>query len=188
MTKKILVLGFLLVLLYSCNRDRANIPKPTGYFRLNLPEKEYKTYENECPFIFEMPVYSFIIKEKEEFCWMDIYFPSLKATIYLTYKPVNNNFAVHLEDSREFVYKHTVKADAIMETKFVNDSISVYGILYELKGNTASPVQFFLTDSANHFFRGSLYFNMPPNKDSLAPVIDFIRDDIIYLIESFEWK
>jgi gliding motility-associated lipoprotein GldD len=108
--------------------------------------------------------------------------------IYLTYKPVENDLNTHLEDSREFVYKHTVMADAIEEIRFENDSLNVYGILYELSGNTASAVQFFLTDSTSHFLRGSLYFNVPPNKDSLAPVIDFIRDDIVYLMESFQWK
>lgn len=189
MIKQLIIIPIvILILLCSCNRDKANIPKPTGYYRLDMPEKAYKTYDQECPFVFEMPVYSFIVKEKQEFCWMDIYFPKLKAQIYLTYKTVNNDFATHLEDSREFVYKHTVKAEAIQETKYVNDSLKVYGMLYELKGNTASPVQFFLTDSTNHFFRGSLYFNMAPNKDSLAPVIDFLREDILYLIESFEWK
>lgn len=181
---------FLIVFLtISCNNEKGNIPRPTGYFRIDFPEKTYKTYDDECPFVFDIPTYSFIIKEgKEEPCWMDIYFPELKAMIYLTYKPIHNNFATHLEDSREFVYKHTVKADAIQEIRFENDSLKVYGILYDLKGNTASSVQFFLTDSIHHFLRGSLYFNVPPNKDSLSPSIEFLRDDIIYLIESFEWK
>lgn len=182
---------FLLLAVFfviSCKREPRSVPKPTGYFRIDLPPKEYKTYDDKCPFIFDIPVYSFIIDERKEYCWMDIYFPEFKAMIYLTYKQVDNDLREHLEDSREFVYQHTVKADAIQEVRFENDSLNVYGMLYDLKGNTASSVQFFLTDSTNHFLRGALYFSLRPNVDSLAPVINFIREDIVYMIESFEWK
>jgi gliding motility-associated lipoprotein GldD len=71
---------------------------------------------------------------------------------------------------------------------FINEKERVYGILYDIKGNSASSLQFYLTDSSRHFFRGALYFNVQPNKDSLAPVIDYFREDIIYLIETFSWK
>jgi gliding motility-associated lipoprotein GldD len=189
MKNNIKILFFLLIIvsISACNNSNP-VPKPTGYFRIDLPEKEYKLYNDDCPFTFEMPVYSFIIKGKEEQCWMDLYFPGYNATIYCTYKKVNNDLNAHLEDSREFVYKHVVKADAIEETRYENDTLRVFGIFYNLKGNTATSVQFFVTDSTNHFFRGSLYFNAPPNKDSLAPVVEFIKEDIAHLIESFRWK
>jgi gliding motility-associated lipoprotein GldD len=171
----------------SCTDNKA-IPKPKGYFRIDLPQKTYKAYISECPFTFDIPSYSYILKEKEEYCWENIYFPQNQATIYLTYKSINNDLDTLIEDSREFVYKHTIKADAIDETRYENDSLKVYGVLYDIKGNAASSVQFFLTDSISHFMRGSLYFSVPTNKDSLAPVIDFIREDILVMIESFEWK
>ncbi len=183
----IILIVSILFSLVSCNNNTP-VPKPRGYFRIDLPAKEYKTYDDECPFVFELPVYAFIIKEKEDYCWMDLYFPLNKATVYLTYKTINNDLSAHLEDAHEFAYKHTVKADAIEETLFVNDSLKVYGMLYNLKGNTASQVQFYLTDSTTHFLRGSLYFNVSPNKDSLSPVVDFIRDDIVHLMESLRWK
>lgn len=186
--KKTLIIIFLLaIILVSC-KNNDPIPRPKAYFRIDTPVKEYKLYDDVCPFTFEIPVYSFIVKEKQDYCWMDIYFPQNEATIYLTYKEVNDDINTHLEDSREFVYKHTVKADAIEEIIYENPELNVYGTLYDLKGNTATSVQFYLTDSTNHFLRGSLYFNVPPNKDSLAPVIDFIREDIIHMMESFEWK
>ena len=65
---------------------------------------------------------------------------------------------------------------------------SVYGVLYEIKGNAASSVQFYATDSTKHFLRGALYFNTVPNKDSLAPAIQFVEEDIIHLIETLSWK
>jgi gliding motility-associated lipoprotein GldD len=183
----IILLSAIIVSIFSCNGDPV-IPKPRGYFRIDLPEKTYKTYDDDCPFVFELPEYAFIIKEQEDYCWMNLYFPINQATVYLTYKPINNDLTAHLEDAHEFAYKHTVKADAIEETLFVNDSLHVYGMLYNLKGNTASQVQFYLTDSTTHFLRGSLYFNVAPNKDSLAPVVEFIKQDIVHLMESLQWK
>jgi gliding motility-associated lipoprotein GldD len=92
-----------------------------------------------------------------------------------------------VEDSRSLVYKHTIKADAIDESPVIRPEENVYGIIYDLRGNTASSLQFFLTDSIQNFIRGSLYFNTTPNSDSLAPVVGFIRKDIMHMIESFEW-
>lgn len=83
--------------------------------------------------------------------------------------------------------KHLVKANDISERQFKNEEAKVYGLIYDFEGNTASNYQFFLTDSSTHFFRGAMYFNMPPNADSLEPVIDFIKGDLQRLIESFRW-
>lgn len=182
-----LLVTILTLVLISCTSNPPT-PKPRGYFRIDLPEKTYKTYNDECPFVFDVPEYSFIIKDPEGACWLDLYFPINRATVYITYKPLNNDLSQHLDDQHEFVYKHVVKADAIEEVRFENDSIKVYGIMYNLKGNTASSVQFFLTDSVKHFVRGSLYFDVAPNKDSLGPVIDYLRTDIEHLMETFRWK
>ena len=90
-------------------------------------------------------------------------------------------------DLRTLVYKHSVKADAINETVYSKPGES-YGVLYDIKGNAASPTQFFITDSTKNFIRGALYFNMPPQPDSLEPVINFIRQDIVEIMESVQWK
>jgi hypothetical protein len=59
--------------------------------------------------------------------------------------------------------------------------------VYSFQGNTATPLQFFLTDSANHFVRGALYFNTAVN-DSIIPISNFIKDDIYAIIESWKWE
>lgn len=182
------IIPLVLLSTESC-KNNSGKPKPKGYFRIDLPEKSYTQYDDDCPFSFEYPEYSMIIKgNKQHPCWLSIYFPLNDATIYLTYKEINDNLVKLSEDTRDMVYEHTIKASAINEKSFVNDTISVYGILYKLKGNVASHTQFYLTDSTNHFIRGSLYFNNPPNRDSIAPVLKYINKDIQHLIETTKWK
>jgi len=184
----IIVFAFVIV---SCQQEYT--PKPRGYFRIDLPEKEYKETPAVLPYSFEMPESSLIVRNKKSekgIYWINIEYPQYKATIYLTYDDINKQNRVEklIDDSRIFVYKHTIKADAIIEDVFVNDDKKVYGIKYEIKGNAASNIQFFLTDSTKHFLRGSLYFNVTPNKDSLAPVIKYIDADIVHLMETLEWR
>jgi gliding motility-associated lipoprotein GldD len=121
-------------------------------------------------------------------CWINIEFPQFDGKVHISYKVVDNNLYEYIEDSRNLTYKHTIKADAIRETVYSNELLNVHGILYDIKGNAASSLQFYLTDSLNHFLRGSLYFNVEPDKDSLAPVIAYFKEDIVHLFESFEWK
>lgn len=173
----------------SCQRNYT--PKPRGFLRINFPEKEYIRFDSTCPFSFVYPVYSRVMPDTDYYsepCWINIEFPSFDGIIHISYKPVDNNLYQYMEDSRALAYKHTVKADAIRETVYSDPEAEVHGILYDIKGDAASSLQFYLTDSNAHFLRGSLYFNVEPNKDSLAPVIAYFKEDIIQLIESFEWK
>ncbi len=119
---------------------------------------------------------------------MNIEFPQYKGKIYISYKPISHNIGALLEDSHTLAYKHSIKAEAINERLFIDEENRVYGVMYDITGDVASSVQFFVTDSVTHFVRGALYFNLQPNSDSLAPVIDFFREDIIHLIETIRWK
>jgi len=179
----------LLLSLSLCKRNYT--PKPPGYMRIDFPDKAYRIYDSICPYRFEYPVYGRVVPDTgriAEPCWVNIEFKGFGGKIHISYKPVDNNINKYIEDSRTLAYKHTIKADAIRETVFTNDSIRVFGLLYEIKGDAASSVQFYLTDSNRHFLRGSLYFNVEPDADSMAPVIDFFLEDIKHLVETFEWK
>ncbi len=184
-----LIVASLLVVLIGCQSN--SIPKPRGYFRLTYPEKQYRIFDTLFPYKFYYPVYSKIVMDKQsgaENYWINIEFPKYKAKIHISYKSVNGNINALIEDVRTLAYKHTIKADAINEKLFANPSRKVYGTLYDIKGNAASSYQFYVTDSVKHFLRGALYFSVHPNKDSLAPAIDFFGKDMTYLIESIEWK
>jgi gliding motility-associated lipoprotein GldD len=190
------ILPLFLCALYSCRE--VPVPKPRGYFRIDLPEKHYIQLKLlpemtvKVPFSFEYPSYgnlTFQTEDKSEPGWMNIEFPRYKAKIYLTYKDVDNNFASLMEQTYKMnVKNHISKADAINEQPFINKENKVFGVLYDLKGNTASSVQFYVTDSVSHYLRGSLYFSAEPDADSLAPLIEFFREDIIHLIETLKWN
>jgi len=167
-------------------------PKPRGYFRIDLPEKEYVPIQMNLPYTFEIPVYSQLESDPQpmaEKYWTNLNFPSLNAKIHLSYKPVNVNLGTLLDDAHKLVNKHIPKAKAINERLFINQEKKVYGVVYTIEGvDAASPFQFYLTDSTHHFLRGALYFNVRPNNDSLAPIIDFLQEDIEKLIETLEWE
>lgn len=182
----IIIALLALVINTSCVK---HTPKPKGYFRIDLKEKEYSRSDSTLPYSFEYPKnLSLIVPNKQDKEWFDIVYPAYNARIYFSYKAVENNFREISEDSRNFVYKHAFKADAISEQLYENAEYKTYGILYEIKGNTASAVQFILTDSTKHFLRGALYFNNRPNKDSIAPVVDYITEDIVKIMETTRWK
>lgn len=174
----------------SCEEENT-FPKPIGYYRIDLPqERIYKTYEGDCSYSFEYPDYSAVIAQSN--CNNNIVFPKFNATVYGTYLKLtddpNNDFFYHSEFSRKLAYEHRIKADKIEEKAIFNDSSNVYGVIYTIDGNVASNYQFFLTDTNMNFYRGSLYFNIAPNVDSIKPVLKHVREDLYHLIETFSWK
>lgn len=184
----VVLLLFAVLYLISCSSGGA--PKPRGHFRIDFPEKIYTTFDSTCPFTFEYPVYGIIAAEPGagEPCWFNIEFPVYRGKIHLSYKEVNGNIGLLVEDAHKLAYKHTVKAESIEENYWENNEKNVFGTVYIIQGNAASSIQFYLTDSTSHYLRGSLYFDTQPDKDSLAPVIDFFREDVIHLVETLEWK
>jgi gliding motility-associated lipoprotein GldD len=181
----------ILVLLtfFACKENY--VPKPRDYIKISYPEKSYQHFNSDAPFRFDYPVYARMSPDSSpnsQPYWYNLEFPSLGGTLYLSYKPVEGSPESFIQDSRSLVYKHSIKAEAIDESIIHDSGRRVFGILYDLKGNTASSVQFFVTDSTRHFLRGSLYFNSQPDKDSMAPVIRFVREDIIVMLKTLEWN
>lgn len=190
---KISVFVFVLllsVIFISCQDNY--VPKPRGYFRIDLPAKEYKSLDTCFPYTFMYPVYSKILPDQSKLAepyWINILYLPFHAQLHISYKPVKNNLDKFLEDARTLVNKHIPKANSINQREFINESEKVYGLVYDIRGSEAASVcQFYLTDSVSNFVRGALYFNIAPNNDSLAPVIDFLKQDIEKMISTFRWK
>lgn len=171
-------------------------PRPYGYYRITTPDPVYQPFHmysadtEDFPYDFDLSENAeVLLRQKEgENYWINIYYPTIDATIHCSYKPMNDDLRELTEDALEFVYKNATHASSIPERDYAHPEEKVYGVLFDLEGNTASTCQFFLTDSTNHFFRASVYCNCPPNADSLAPVSQYLRADVIRLIESFRWR
>ncbi|HOP14346.1 gliding motility lipoprotein GldD [Lentimicrobium sp.] len=189
-TLQLLVAVLLAAMMTACGDPP--VPKPRGYFRIDLPQREYRLLDSIYPYTFEIPVYAKITGDPnagEEPYWINIDFPAYKGRIHLSYKAVDNNLSTFTEDAHQLVMKHIPKASAIDEIRIDNEALKVHGLIYDIKGaGAASPYQFFATDSTRHFIRGALYFNVLPNNDSLAPVIEFLKGDIRHMLETLKWK
>jgi gliding motility-associated lipoprotein GldD len=189
--KKISFILILLIAIVAVSCQRRTTPKPLGYFRIAIPDTAYAyTQLSGYPYTFKLSNNAYIdnnITDGEVY-WINIQYPSLNATIHCSYKPIQNNLRRLSHDALEFLYKHSTVASAIPVQEFANANNQVWGLYCELKGNTATPIQFVLTDSIEHFFRGSVYCNCIPNQDSLAPIYDYLRNDVRVIMESMKWK
>jgi gliding motility-associated lipoprotein GldD len=175
----------LLFTLFACKDDV--LPKPKAYLSLEYPAKSYKKLDLERPYVFNVLENSKIIDDKNN--WLKIKYPNLKASVDITYRPVkDNNLRELLTDAEKLVFKHAVKAEQIVPKDFVNSKKRVFGSLYEITGNAASHLQFHITDSTHHFIKGALYFYAKPNYDSILPAVAYIKQDVLELVESLEWK
>ncbi|MFZ5554345.1 MAG: gliding motility lipoprotein GldD [Bacteroidota bacterium] len=179
-----------LFLLGACGNEMP-MPKPKGYMRIELPDHAYVNFNGDCPYVFDYPTYC-IVENKgmtpEEYCYKNLQFPSLRATVHLTYKRLDNNVDLYIEDCHAMAYEHSIKASSIDQRSVFNDTAHVYGLIYDIKGNAASPLQFYVTDSTMHFVRGALYFNARPNYDSVQPVLEFLKKDMDHFLLSLRWK
>lgn len=162
-----------------------------GYNRIELPQRNINRYSFP-KFSFEYPDYvridTLTPSSKNEY-WFNIVYPKQEAVLHCTYLPIDmNNLSKVIEDSYHLAYGHAVKADEIKQNLYVNEESKVSGIIYEIEGDVATPVQFFVTDSLRHFLRGSFYYSDKVNIDSVAPFTAMVKEDIQRMIESFFWK
>lgn len=187
MLKKTIGLSAILLLLItitSCKDDA--VPKPASQLRLDYPVAKYAQFSNHCPFEFEMNEDAVIKEDKD--CGFSIHYPKMKATIYLTYKTVDNNINDLLRDAQKLTYEHVIKADDILEQPYINTDKKVYGMFYRVNGNAATNGQFYATDSIKHFVTGSVYFYAKPKFDSIMPAASYVKNDMQRLMETIKWK
>lgn len=184
--KSLFLLGFIIILSSSC-KDDVLMPKPSAQLALDYYRGDYKEISRDnCPFIFEANDYARVLAKSD--CSMKIEYPQMNATVYLNYKPVEENLRALLIDGQKLSYDHNRKADVIAEFPFVNRDNRTYGMMYEVEGNAASNAQFYVTDSTKHFLTGALYFYAQPNFDSIYPAVDYVKQDMVRMLESLEWK
>lgn len=189
---KLFIIILSAIVLFSCEEEKKIMPRPIGQMRVEFPKHEYQSANPDgCNYKFEIPSSAELSEGlSPEFpCHKNIIFKDFNAVMYLSYYQLDtNNVTELIKESRDKVYEHVVKANSIDEIMLADTSSDVYGILYDIKGNAATPFQFFITDSSNHFIRASLMFNSQANYDSLKPMINYLKVDVENMINTTEWK
>jgi gliding motility-associated lipoprotein GldD len=190
----VLFFGFAALFFMACNS--VYTPKPTGFYKINFPEKKYQLFDEPgYPYAFEYPVYAKVLKDSTFFgeateneWWINADFPEFNGRIYVSYKEIGKyKFDSLVKHSFFMTSKQSAKAYSI-DDSLVNTSNGVSGMFFTVGGDAATANQFFLTDSTKHFLRGALYFDATPNADSLQIVNDFIKSDLKHLVNTFRWK
>ena len=199
MTNRIAVVNYFILLtsllLAACGSSSSDnyVPKPKGYPRLDLPTPRYGPLDLVHPYQFEYNKVARILPDtfaRSEPDWIFINYPAFQASVQLTYKPIHNDvnrLRAILEDSYKLAARHNIKAYSIEQRKIRMKS-GLEASVIDLSGDVPSQVQFVTTDSTTHFLRGALYFNTATENDSLQPIIQYIRKDIMHLLNTLTWR
>ena len=191
----------LLVLLNSCGSTNSSekeesaddLPRPKGYNRIVLPRPIYHSLAPGHPFTFEVSNYAKVLRDSVSWAephWLYVYYPRWNAFIQLTYKPLagdKRKLKGLINDAYQLASKHQGKASGIQDYIMTTRS-GRKATLIELDGEVATSFQFFTTDSTKHYLRGAVYVNTATANDSLAPIIQFLKNDAIHLIQTLQWQ
>ena len=167
-------------------------PKPKGYNRIDLPEPKYQLLKEKHPYVFEYSTYAKILHDSSRLSephWINVFYPQHKANVQITYKALNKDPKVFFDlvnDARKLTSKHEIKAYSIDETTLKTPKGQT-AFVFELTGEVPSQFQFYVSDSTNHFLRGALYFRTATANDSLSPVIEYIKKDVVHMLNTLEW-
>lgn len=193
-----LVVLVALFLAAACGEETSMLPKPRAFPRVNYPTGEIEPFKLEvCPFSFSKPSYCIVERDTSFFdekprnpCWFDLVTPSLNGRVHMSYYPIGSlaEYEELRDDAYELVGKHNVVANYIDEIQISRPADNISGFAFDIEGDVASPFQFYVTDSTNHFLRGSVYVKAKASSDSLAPIYDFLRTDILNVLESLKWQ
>ncbi len=191
---RIIIIALTILFFVAC-KDNVHQPKPHAYPRFYYPKKEYVKFDTSAPYSFLYPSYAVVLPYSEDDMknhpfWYNINYLPFNATLHISYHTFDDRagFDDLFEETRKLVYKHDIKAEEISQYDIVNPKTNSTGIIYELKGNTATNLNFYVSDGQKHFVRGALYFNAKTQIDSIQPMFDFLKQDVLKMIETTTWK
>lgn len=189
MKSVLLIFSILLVILTSCEEETP-IPKPPAYLRTELPDHTYKMYRDSCNYKFELAELYSVEKapgDENSECHRRIQLGPMNGTVYFRYWDMNQPLSYYINNANDEVDLHKTKATNIIDKSVLRPDDRVFGTLFRLEGDVATPFQFYLTDSTDHFVYAEVLFNFAPNYDSLRPTLDYLQQDIEKMMETFEW-
>ncbi|MFT7343845.1 MAG: gliding motility-associated lipoprotein GldD [Lentimonas sp.] len=175
-------------LLTSCGENVIYVPKPPTYLKVDVPEATYSKFEDRCPYTFDISSLYNVKEISKDNCHKDIDLGVLNGVVHFSYIQMEAPLSEYVNFANDKIDEHKVMATAIEDKQILRPDKKVYGTFFSLEGNVASPFQFYLTDSTDRFVSAVVYFNSAPNYDSLKPTLDYVKTDLLRMIESFEWK
>lgn len=183
---------FGLLLCTACS-ENAPIPKPSTYLKTEFPDHSYHPYVSPGAYKFDLAdLYQPKVFEqtKQNYSVQEIDLGPLNGSLFLYYLriPSKDSLPEIINFANDKVDEHKIMADKIDYEQILFPKKKVYGTFFELKGNVATNFQFYLTDSTQHFIRGEVLMNCRPNYDSLRPTLQYLKEDLLKLIDQFEWK
>jgi gliding motility-associated lipoprotein GldD len=200
---------FAMLIFFACGSDKnekynkVKVPDDKSNYKVNVPTEntgpapeltkhEYTKYQSNCGFKFDLSklykVNDIEIEKSGSMCYKKIDLGKLNGEINFLYLKMQEPLSTYVNYSNDQVDGHKIKANAINDLRIINKKNRVFGTFFELKGDVATPFQFYLTDSTKYFVRGEVLFNCRPNYDSLLPSINYLKTDLLHLIETFEWN
>ena len=184
--RKKTILVFFAFLILGCSQSYQ--PKPKAYNQIYLPVPKYNKIEVDGAYVFESNTYA-KKSENKEYGWLNLSYFKHSAEMLITYKKINSK--EHLEslvnESFKLISKHQNKASSIIETEIKTLSGKSATII-DIKGEEPPPFQFIITDSSKNFMRAALYFEKPIKGDSLLPVVDYIKKDMLHILNTLSWN
>lgn len=197
-------ISFILAILFlttnfvlsSCqSEEESYIPKPYGYFRIDLPKQIYTKLEGDFPYSFEHSKYAKVTKNTSQNAdeyWITLkYEPTSVAEIHITYKEIKNEpklFMEYVNDAHKLTFNeiNTARSSAIDK---VVDSRNGNGIVFTIsEGEVPTVFNYWVSDTTTHFLRAAMYVPTSSQNDSLAPILKYTKDDMMHMLETFEWK
>lgn len=185
----IILLGIFLITNACKEKKEMQSPKPLAYERIDIPNYEYISNESQHAIFNRSSLAEIELSSENNPDWFNINYPTFDAKIYCTYIPITPQKLNEItSESKRLAFSHVRKADNINESQYADSTNNVYGVIFIIDGDVASPCQFYLTNNNSHFFRGSLYYNTEVRSDSVIEITKTIEKDIREIISSFRWK
>ncbi|MBR4119597.1 MAG: hypothetical protein IKK64_05905 [Bacteroidales bacterium] len=180
----VIVITSLMFVIFGC--DKKTAPKPIAYQHIENITTAYAPHNvNTFPLQFDISDGAIAEDNKQNKGWINIKYPKYNATIYCSYIE-SNDIEKEIAKSRELVYVHSKHSSGITTLNYNDTTKRICAELYILNGNVATPLQFIATNNSSYIFRGALYFNTQVNTDSIAPIVEYLQNDIAQIIESIK--
>jgi gliding motility-associated lipoprotein GldD len=170
------------------NSDEVIIPRRKAFPRINTHDSTFVAIKNT-PVHFEISKAASITLDSTKTDldipsqWINIYYKPYKATIHCTFTQVDSTTINQVIDNRSERMSLNI-GSLTTELIELTNANNFYSQILTTEQCEVTPIQFLSTDDCNWVVSGALYFEQTNNVDSIRPVIDVIKRDIIHSLKT----